>query len=83
MNKNDYQSFEGLLGLDSMELSECCNDVTDNTMNCNIDNMPLAMAYVPMQRWGKVYSNDVALNRGTIFPELDLPFLGHGGMKHE
>jgi hypothetical protein len=45
--------------------------------------MPLAMAYVPMQKWKTVYANDVALNRGTLFPELDLPFTGRGGMKHE
>ena len=60
---------------------ECISDMEN--MNCEnnhndscIDNMPLAMAYVPMQRWKNVYSNDVALTRGTIFPELDLPFLG-------
>ena len=35
---------------------------------------PLAMAYVPMQQWERTYDLDVALDRGTIFPELDLPF---------
>lgn len=39
-----------------------------------IDSAPLAMAYVPMQRWERTYDLDVALDRGTIFPELDLPF---------
>jgi hypothetical protein len=41
--------------------------------------LPLAMAYVPRQRWGQIYEPHVALHRGTIFPELDLPFLAAGG----
>lgn len=45
--------------------------------NC-IDNMPLAMAYVPMQRWQKIYEDSKAIMRGTIFEELDLPFKGAG-----
>ncbi len=35
----------------------------------------LAMAYVPWQRWNTVFSAEEALCKGTIFPELDLPFL--------
>ena len=42
------------------------------------DNTPLAMAYVPFQQWGEVYNDEEALCRGTIFPDLDLPF-GKGG----
>ena len=37
---------------------------------------PLAMAYVPMQTWGMLYENEVGLDRGTIFRQLDKPFLG-------
>ena len=40
----------------------------------NIDNFPLAMAYIPWQRWQQVYSVDQAMSRGTIFPDLDKPF---------
>ena len=37
---------------------------------------PLAMAYVPMQQWSCVYEDGYhALDRGTIFPCLDKPFL--------
>ena len=39
-------------------------------------NAPLAMAYVPMQIWRNLYSAEAALDRGTLFSELDLPFLG-------
>ena len=37
---------------------------------------PLAMVYSPYQFFGDVYSPDVALSRGTLFAELDLPFEG-------
>lgn len=36
----------------------------------------LAMAYVPVQPWGEIYDLDKALQRGTIFADLDKPFLG-------
>lgn len=44
---------------------------------CNTDpvNMPIAMAYVPWQQWRQTYPMDKGLSRGTIFPELDLPFV--------
>ena len=38
--------------------------------------LPLAMTYTPMQQWKSTYSDSVSLSRGTIFPELDLPFEG-------
>ncbi len=36
----------------------------------------LAMARMPMQNWTSVYDPDTALSRGTLFPALDLPYLG-------
>ena len=41
-----------------------------------LDDLPLAMAYVPMQKWRNLYPPATALDRGTIFAELDLPFIG-------
>ena len=38
-----------------------------------IENHPLAMVYSPCQAWRDAYSPDVALSRGTLFSELDLP----------
>lgn len=46
-----------------------------------IDKMPLAMSYVPRQTWKGTYEVEKALEQGTIFPELDLPFLGYKGAK--
>ncbi|MBC8570041.1 spore coat associated protein CotJA [Zongyangia hominis] len=40
------------------------------------ENVALAMAYVPMQPWGNLYEPEVGFNRGTIFRDLDLPFIG-------
>ena len=36
------------------------------------------VAYVPFQQWGKTYEADEALQHGTMFPDLDYPFLGGG-----
>jgi hypothetical protein len=44
-----------------------------------VDVCRVGMAYVPMQRWRDIYDTKKALSRGTIFAELDMPFLGGGG----
>ena len=40
---------------------------------------PLAMAYVPMQQLENVYEPAHALLRGTLYPELDKPWLPKEG----
>ena len=42
----------------------------------NPDRMELAMAYVPWQRWGGLYSPCEALSKGTMFACLYKPFKG-------
>ncbi|MCI9273184.1 MAG: spore coat associated protein CotJA [Clostridiales bacterium] len=45
-------------------------------------NPVVAMAYVPYQgTTGTMYNPEQGLNAGTMFPVLDKPFLGCGGMK--
>lgn len=44
-------------------------------MDC-ASTCPLAMAYVPWQIWDMTYEMEEGFAVGTIFPELDLPFLG-------
>ncbi len=44
-----------------------------------LGHMPIAMAYVPWQTWGNVYETCKGFSKGTIFKELDKPFLGRGG----
>lgn len=43
--------------------------------------MPIAMAYVPWQTWRDIYDACEGFQTGTIFKELDKPFLGRGGWK--
>ena len=38
-----------------------------------LDDHPLSMVYSPYQEWRQTYSPDIALCRGTLFAELDLP----------
>ena len=50
-------------------------------------SLPLAYAYVPIQKMDDVYDDAEALTRGTLFPELDKPYgvygneFGKDGMK--
>jgi hypothetical protein len=43
------------------------------------NEISLAIAYVPLQKITTLYDNDVAFKIGTIFPDLDKPFLGGKG----
>lgn len=54
------------------------NRVTDGYCS-DFGRMPIAMAYVPWQRFGRTYDLNQALQIGTIFPELNKPFTGKGG----
>ena len=44
--------------------------------------MSLAMVYSPYQHFRDIYTPDVALDRGTLFSELDLPFEGAGNKRN-
>lgn len=61
---------------------------TSRNVACNTDCKPgrnehmtksLAMAYVPIQRFGTLYDPMKALHCGTAFPELNLIFCGRRG----
>ena len=41
-----------------------------------LDDHPLGMVYAPLQHFRNLYDRETALKQGTIFRELDLPFLG-------
>lgn len=43
----------------------------------NVDQYPVAMAYVPWQQQATVFEDlNAAFYIGTIFPELEKPFVG-------
>lgn len=48
----------------------------DRFSKTELKNLPLTMAYVPFQAIEGTYSRDEALKAGTLFPNLDKPFLG-------
>lgn len=48
-------------------------------MDKYIDKLPLAMAYVPFQKWRKVYDASKGFMCGTIFEELVMPWEGYKG----
>ena len=52
------------------ETNSCC----DNMNYDPLQTMPLAMAYVPWQKWQHVYEACKGLENGTIFEELIFPF---------
>ena len=40
-----------------------------------LEEYPLASMFAPLQQWRSVYDLENGFDRGTIFKELDLPFL--------
>ncbi|WP_295166659.1 MULTISPECIES: spore coat associated protein CotJA [Ruminococcus] len=76
MNLDLFDDMEGII-LHEREAS-LVSDMKNNNGNGSMTRFPkktpLAMAYVPFQQWGETYGDDEALSRGTLFPELDLPF---------
>ena len=49
----------------------------DYKFESNIDRFPIAMSYVPWQKFDKMYDDlEKAYNIGTVFPELNKPFVG-------
>ena len=56
--------------------NEMRNDGRSRERERCLEDFPLAMAYVPWQRWRDVLQPDEGLCCGTIFKELNLPFTG-------
>ena len=54
---------------------ECCRQECPK----EFPGFPIGMAYVPWQSWCEIYDISKGFHRGTIFRELDMPFLGKGG----
>ncbi len=59
--------------MDEQQTSMCCHDGAGCLPTC----APLANPYVPFQpEDAAIYATPQALIRGTLFPGLDLPFMG-------
>ncbi len=69
---------------EQMETDQCGNALTMQTKKCGSDKMyrpenelPV-MVFIEMQQFGKMYNEAEGLQRGTLFPALDKPFMGGG-----
>lgn len=70
----------------SAKPAESCRRVDDRVVHKDniyhhADELPLTMAYVPMQTFKTTFPLGKALHVGTIFPELCKPFVGKRGIK--
>ncbi len=64
----------------NMNKTDCqCGRSSMSMRRDSLAGMPLAMAYVPWQKFEETYDPSTALCQGTIFPELDMPFTGWKG----
>jgi hypothetical protein len=59
---------------DGIDSGKCMRKQPSNVSEVR-ETFPVAMAYVPWQQWQELYSIEQGFARGTIFPDLDLPFL--------
>lgn len=57
---------------------DCGNELMPQPQTRFPSDTPIGMAYVPFQQWTEVYDADKGFSRGTMFPELDMPFMGGG-----
>ena len=58
----------------SKTCTNICDRMQETSVQEHLQKLPLAMAYVPMQKFGKVYEPARGFQLGTIFPELCKPF---------
>ena len=74
-----HQLMDDQFAADAMMINKKPEDsaLTKNQTGILPENAPLANPYVPFQREGSTrYEIDQGLIRGTLFPGLDLPFMG-------
>lgn len=51
------------------------NDIEDKRFSSvPLDELPLAMVYIPFQPYGEVYGEEEGLKNGTLFKNIDKPF---------
>lgn len=65
-----------ILGVDKMTSAPACNIEQEHRKSWGLMGYPLAMVYSPVQEFKEIYDMDSALHQGTVFKELDLPFMG-------
>lgn len=59
-----------------------CGNAENGNRGWGLHDHPLAMVYSPYQHFRDTYTPDIALGRGTLFSELDLPFEGYNNKRN-
>ena len=74
VNRTAHRPYIGM----PVEIDDEPMDNTEKKQPCTggFENWTPAMAYVPWQAWEKTYEPAEGFKDGTIFPCLNLPFLG-------
>ena len=75
-------------GCSNSGIEGCPRDNTHGSDACHngrhtwgLVDYPLAMVYSPLQNFEKLFNMETALNKGTVFEKLDLPFMGESVYK--
>lgn len=78
MNSREFMFTDPVVrnALKGIRMSE--SDGESVNMSALPDPTVLAMAYIPMQFYKDTYETEEGFDRGTVFPELDKPFLAGG-----
>ena len=76
--RSDIQVGCGCEGSRAMQREgQACVKDSSNGITCR----PVGMAYAPIQVWEGLYNIESALEKGTLFKALDLPFYAGGCKK--
>ena len=74
---------KGNSGRAEIQKPSCQGGAADSQSKWGLEDFPLASVYAPLQKFEGLYDLDMALDRGTLFSALDLPFggrtIGKGG----
>ena len=73
----------GIFGCDT---DTCGGNDTAKSYECSckgwgLKGYPLAAVYAPLQEFDEIYGMEMALEKGTVFCGLDLPFMGESVYK--
>lgn len=86
-NRSDYsvrrnmqnRSMVNMSGMSMRTMDDCDKMKKEddcNKMKEHVDHMNPGMSYVPWQKWEEIYDMEKGFEKGTIFCQLDKPYVG-------
>ena len=69
-----YTDIKNNNGTTDMSETKNSSERDKNFNSCLCENVSYAQAYVPYEKIDKLYSKQEALDKGTAFPELNMPY---------